>query len=105
MHIRKLHYVHCRPSRNQRELYNGHKRAHGLKFQTVMCPDGIIASVYGPTEGRRHDITLYRLSGVETILQNIFALTGGITFGDLAYPNRPWLQCPFKGANLTNDQL
>ena len=33
---------------NQRLLYNGHKRVHGIKFQSVVTPDGMIANMYGP---------------------------------------------------------
>ena len=39
----------CRPSTvNQRLLYNGHKRVHGIKFESVVTPDGMIANIYGP---------------------------------------------------------
>ena len=45
----------CRPETNQRLLYNGHKRVHGIKFQSVVAPNGMIANLYGPVEGKRHD--------------------------------------------------
>ena len=32
----------CRPGRNQRVVYNGHKRVHALKFQAVAAPNGLI---------------------------------------------------------------
>ena len=39
----------CRPGTvNQRLLYNGHKRVHGIKLQSVVTPDGMIANMYGP---------------------------------------------------------
>lgn len=38
----------CRPEENQRILYNGHKRVHGLKYQSVALPNGMIANMYGP---------------------------------------------------------
>ena len=38
----------CRPDQNQRIVYNGHKRAHGLKYQTLALPNGMIANMYGP---------------------------------------------------------
>ena len=39
----------CRPSTvNQRLLYSGHKRVHGIKFQSVVTPHGMIATMYGP---------------------------------------------------------
>lgn len=37
-----------RPYQNQREVYNGHKKVHGLKFQSVSLPNGMIANFYGP---------------------------------------------------------
>ena len=40
----------CRPGENQRLLYNGHKRVHSLKFQSVVTPSGMIANLYGPME-------------------------------------------------------
>ena len=44
-----------RPGKNQRVLYNGHKKIHSLKFQSVVAPNGLIANLFGPVEGRKHD--------------------------------------------------
>lgn len=38
----------CRPTVNQRQAYNGHKRVHSLKFQSLAIPNGIMAHIYGP---------------------------------------------------------
>jgi hypothetical protein len=38
----------CRPKKNQRIVYNGHKRVHALKFQSMVIPNGLIANLYGP---------------------------------------------------------
>ena len=38
----------CRPQDNQRVVYNGHKRVHAIKFQSVTVPSGMIAQIYGP---------------------------------------------------------
>ena len=38
----------CRPSVNQRIVYNGHKRLHALKFQSICVPNGLIANLSGP---------------------------------------------------------
>ena len=38
----------CRPEQNPRIVYNGHKRVHGLKYQSVVLPNGMIANMYGP---------------------------------------------------------
>ena len=45
----------CRPGLNQGVLYNGHKRVHAIKFQSVVAPNGLIANLFGPVEGRRHE--------------------------------------------------
>ena len=37
-----------RPGANQRLVYNGHKRVHALKFQSVALPNGLIGNLYGP---------------------------------------------------------
>ena len=54
----------CRPSQNQRIVYNGHKRVHALKFQNVVALNGLIANLYGPMEGRRHDRAFLNESGL-----------------------------------------
>ena len=38
----------CRPGEHQRLVYNGHKRIHSLKFQSVVTPNGLIANLFGP---------------------------------------------------------
>jgi hypothetical protein len=40
----------CRPSSHQRQAYSGHKRAHGLKFQGLLTPDGLVWNLFGPVE-------------------------------------------------------
>jgi hypothetical protein len=34
--------------KNQRTVYNGHKRIHAIKFQSVVTPNGLIANLFGP---------------------------------------------------------
>ena len=43
----------CRPTNNQRALFNGHKRIHAIKFQPAVAPNGFIANLYGPVEGKK----------------------------------------------------
>ena len=38
----------ARPGENQRVVYNGHKRVHALKFQSLALPNGMIANMFGP---------------------------------------------------------
>lgn len=37
-----------RPDKNQRTVYNGHKRVHAIKFQSVVTPNRMIAHLFGP---------------------------------------------------------
>lgn len=37
-----------RPGTNQRIVYNGQKRVHSLKFQSLALPNGLIGNMFGP---------------------------------------------------------
>ena len=45
----------CRPGEMQRVVYNGHKRAHALKSKSIATANVLIANLFGPVEGCRHD--------------------------------------------------
>ena len=97
----------CRPSENQRMVYNGHKRVHAIKFQSVVAPNGLIANLFGPMEGRRHDCALLNASGLlQNLVQHSQTPAGQnlCIYGDPAYPIRPQLLGPFKGAHVTQVQ-
>lgn len=89
----------CRPSQRQEEYYSGHKRVHCVKYQSVVCPDGIIASMMGPYQGSRHDAgilrdtNLYEQLEIKTrfSVENKFVL-----YGDAAYPIRELLLKPYQ---------
>ena len=98
----------CRPGENQRALYNGHKRVHSIKFQSVVAPNGLMANLYGPVEGRRHDSGILALSGLLRDLQTYSHSPNGqplCIYGDPAYPLWVHLQQPFKGRILTPAQM
>ncbi|CAB4034506.1 Hypothetical predicted protein, partial [Paramuricea clavata] len=38
----------ARPDQHQRTVYNGHKRVHAIKFQSVVPHNGLITNLYGP---------------------------------------------------------
>ena len=90
-----------------RNLYNGHKNVHAIKFQSVVAPNGLVANLYGPVEGKRHDSGMLAMSGLLDALQRYSVSPYGNTlciYGDPAYPLRPCFQAPFRGAVLTPDQ-
>ena len=37
-----------RPGNGQRIVYNGHKRVHGLKFQSIALLNGLKGNIFGP---------------------------------------------------------
>ena len=88
-----------RPEEDQRLVYNGHKRVHSLKFQSLVLPNGLIANLFGPVEGRRHDAGMLNESGLLNALQaHAHTPTGHplCIYGDPAYPLRPQLMCPYR---------
>ena len=94
----------CRPGKNQKCLYNGHKKVHAIKFQSIAAPSGLVANLFGPVEGKRHDSGMLARSGVLNQLQRFSVDTNGTPlciYGDPAYPLRLHLQGPFRGAGLT----
>jgi hypothetical protein len=99
----------ARPVWNQRILYNGWKRIHCLKYHCVIGPDGLVMHVFGPVEGRRHDLTVYRQSGLEAILEAHFWTPGPnrqqlFIYGDPAYTVGPHILSPYKGSSVTAEQ-
>lgn len=97
----------CKPIHHQRPFFNGHKRHHAVKYQSVVAPDGLIVHLFGPLEGRRHDSGVLRESNLLATLTNLPALPdGGVycIYGDPAYPLRPQLMVPYPSVNITPEQ-
>ena len=93
----------ARPKNNQRQVYNGQKRVHTLKFQNVAVPNGMIANLSGPHEGRRQDKFMLAESGLlNQLQQHAWSSNNPLCiYSDPAYPLSVHLQAPFRGANLT----
>jgi hypothetical protein len=91
----------------QRATYSGHKRRNCVKFQAVSAPDGLILHLYGPIEGRRNDMMLYRESQIDEVMQSSSNILGVqyCLYDDPAYCLRLYLQVGFQGSNLTGDQI
>lgn len=96
----------ARPGRGlQRCMYSGHKRDHVMKFQSVVTPDGLLFHLYGPVEGRRHDLTMYNESGMDEVLSHSLLIGEHqyCLYGDRAYMLRPWMQVAYTGT-VTEEQ-
>ncbi|KAJ8915379.1 hypothetical protein NQ315_008266 [Exocentrus adspersus] len=97
----------CRPTENQENFYSGHKHFHCIKFQSVVCPDGITVSAIGAFPGRRHDAGILRESGLYNQLEENMQFPDGTTYvlyGDQAYGIRELLMCPFPGRGVNEAQ-
>ena len=58
-----------RPKIKQNIVYNVHKRAHGIKFESLPLPNGLIGKVSGPYVGKRDDSTMSHESELLSNLQ------------------------------------
>jgi hypothetical protein len=88
-----------RPGQYQEEVYSGYKKRHGLKFQTVISPNGLITDFFGPISGRRGDGYMLRRSQLEARLAHLCQLAGApfYVYGDPAYPLTKYILRGFKG--------
>jgi hypothetical protein len=83
----------CRPTYHQKQMYSGHKRTHGMKFQSVVTPDGLFACMFGAICGNCHDSHMLTRSGLLPALCNLMPVEmvplGGTLYSlyaDPAYP-------------------
>ncbi|KAF4033981.1 DDE superfamily endonuclease [Phytophthora infestans] len=104
----------CRPSPRrhgerdenlQKHLYSGHKRIHCLNYQAVTAPDGLCIYFWGPMEGRRHDSTMLRESGLlEYFDEHQDTFEGKFLYGDPAYGARKYIVSGYKGNSVSADE-
>ena len=62
----------------QRSFYNGWKKCHGLKYQTVDIPNGMIFNAFGPVSCRHNDTFTLGESKIVEKLQNCLHLVNQI---------------------------
>jgi nuclease HARBI1 len=90
----------------QRATYNGHKRRNALKWQAVTAPDGMVLNLFGPMEGRRHDMHIFHSSDIEDKLSGSM-LFNGIQYhlyADAGYVLRPYMLVGFGGSLAPQEQ-
>jgi hypothetical protein len=76
-------------------------RAHGVKFQGISTPDGIVRLLHGPFAGSYHDSKLWKRSDVNEVLRTMPLLPSGrppILYGDSAYALSSVLAKPFPSS-------
>ena len=121
----------ARPTVNQRIMYSGHKRVHCIKFeicifiyialivtlvhlnlffifhlQSLLTPNGLIAHMFGPIEGRRHDAFMLSESGLQSKLQHLNQANGQpyVLYGDPAYGLSQNILSPFRSCRLSRQE-
>lgn len=79
---------------------------HNFYFQSVQAPDGLIASMVGPIEGKRHGKFMLGVSDLSDKLQRFQKPDGEpyVICGDPAYGVTRNILAPFGGVYLTDDQ-
>lgn len=99
-HVLLTYSLTCSLHGTQGVLYSGNDRVHGLKWQGIMLPNGIMPFPFGPICGSNHDAEMLRRSGLFQALDHIMQHAAGTyaLFGDLAYPNHRYMHRPFEGA-------
>ena len=60
----------CRPEQDQGLLYSGYKKEHGIKWQGIVTPDGIL-TLQGPWLGKVNDWKMYEESGVQARMRQV----------------------------------
>lgn len=83
----------CLPVRFQEQLYSGHKKKHCIKSQNITIAKGLIASMFGSVEGRRHDVFILRESNVVNDMERH---PGFHLYGDQGYSMKSWLITRFS---------
>lgn len=91
------------PILNQQLCYSGHKKRQCLIYLTVTTPDGLMFYLYGSEVGSRHDVTLYRQSGLDDALQELCGIKGQqfYVYGNSAFIMRTWMQIAFNRSVAT----
>ena len=100
----------ARPIHNQRTVYTRFKKCHGIKFQSVLVPDGYIACLYGPVPAKTHDAKLLRESNLLEQLRHTMpddTSNGPVysLYGDLAYPQSPYLLGGYRNVANGTDEV
>ena len=76
-------------------------------MQCVVAPNRLIAHMFGPIEGRRHDAFMVGASSLTAKLQQVNQGNGQpyVVYGDPAYGVNRYVLAPFRGAQLSQQQL
>lgn len=76
-----------------------------MKYQSLLCPDGIVVSLKGAYPGRRHDSGILRESGLYEELQQFttFGNRNYVIYGDKGYSLRELLLRPYTEQQIVGN--
>ena len=79
---------------------------HAFHIQSVVTPNGLIAHLFGPIEGRRHDAFMLSISGLPNKLIPFSQPNNSpyVLYRDPAYGVSTHILSPFRGLHLTPPQ-
>lgn len=71
----------------QLSVYSGHKRINCLIYQTLSTSEGLIFSLHGLVQVRRHNLTFFHQRGWEDVMAESFSENGRqfYIYGDSTY--------------------
>lgn len=93
------------PSWMQVAAYNGWKRVHGIKFQSLFLPNGLIGHLWRPEMCTTGDSLMMLHAGTEQLMARVNEKSGldrcfYYLYGDPAYAFADWMQVCHKGYTL-----
>lgn len=91
----------AKPAHNQDVMFNGHHWTHGLVYQGLVAPNGLMIDLAGPMAGRRHDTALLAKSRLLRRWADALAAEGYApgeycVYGDAGYPRSPCLRGAYR---------
>jgi nuclease HARBI1 len=89
----------------QMSFFNGWKRHHGLKFQSIELPNGMCMDMFGPRSFRQSDLELLDDSDIHDKIENLLRDEPNkyAMYGDGIYPVRPHLIGKHFGGQLDHN--
>ncbi|KAF8592318.1 hypothetical protein K439DRAFT_1643775 [Ramaria rubella] len=98
----------CRPGGFQELVYTGYKKCHGMKFQGVVTPNGLMAHLCGPFHAPQNNVGVLGESRLLEMLEEKALQPGSQdgdlahkqyfhVYGDSAYGVSPVMLSPFSG--------
>ena len=91
----------------QRLFYTAYKKTHGLNYQAVTSPNGLIIDLWGPAPGRNNDLNLVTDSDIVHRLDDLFSchpIQDFRCYGDSIYQLSSSIVRRYKHPYLTTEE-